>query len=191
MGTKNNPGAIDCYGNALDDEPMFILLGRDPNAPKLVAAWADARELAIHQGLRPQSDMSMVLEAHQCAANMREWRSKNDGKWRIKQNKLDIAYEQSKFTDLAKSVVNSDAEHRDRAFWEAKVAERIVLVEAKNDRLRDALMHQTRLAIEAIAEVERLETQLDGVRRALGIGVMVWSGEELMHVRPADGGGGQ
>lgn len=33
MGTKNNPGAFDCYANAEPDEPMFVLLGRDKHAP--------------------------------------------------------------------------------------------------------------------------------------------------------------
>ena len=32
MATKNNPGKFDCYTNAEPDEPMFILLGRDPVA---------------------------------------------------------------------------------------------------------------------------------------------------------------
>lgn len=30
MGTKSNPTQFDCYANALPDEPMFILLARDP-----------------------------------------------------------------------------------------------------------------------------------------------------------------
>ncbi|HAW11807.1 MAG TPA: aspartate decarboxylase, partial [Chloroflexi bacterium] len=30
MGTKNNPGKFDCYDDAHPDEPMFVLLGRDP-----------------------------------------------------------------------------------------------------------------------------------------------------------------
>ena len=43
MGTKNNPGAFDCYANAEPDEPMFVLLGRDPLAPFLVSIWAKVR----------------------------------------------------------------------------------------------------------------------------------------------------
>lgn len=82
MGTKNNPGAYDCYANALPDEPMFILLGRDPSAPTLVAEWANEREEAIVLGHRPQSDMAMVEEARECARNMLRWRAENDGKWR-------------------------------------------------------------------------------------------------------------
>lgn len=43
MGTKNNPGDFDCYDAAEMDEPMFILLGRDENASKLVEQWAIRR----------------------------------------------------------------------------------------------------------------------------------------------------
>jgi hypothetical protein len=43
MGTKNNPGKFDCYANAAPDEPMFILLGRDPAASLLVKLWVEMR----------------------------------------------------------------------------------------------------------------------------------------------------
>ena len=66
MGTKNNPGDFDCYANAEPDEPMFILLGRDPNAPSIVEAWADIRE-------RDGEDATKVQEARDCANNMRTW----------------------------------------------------------------------------------------------------------------------
>ena len=82
MGSKNNPGQFDCYANALPDEPMFILLARDPNAPALVEAWASRREQEIGAGTRPITDRPMVTEARQCAENMREWRKANDGKRR-------------------------------------------------------------------------------------------------------------
>lgn len=83
MGTKNDPAAFDCYANALPDEPMFILLARDPDAPKLVEDWAVERAQAVRQGLRPKSDMAMVDEAQLCARKMREWRKENNGKWRV------------------------------------------------------------------------------------------------------------
>jgi hypothetical protein len=82
MGTKNNPGEFDCYNNALPDEPMFILLGRDPTAPLRVEEWAKAREHLINFGHRPESDRAMVAEARECAEAMRAWRAANDGKWR-------------------------------------------------------------------------------------------------------------
>ena len=82
MGTKANPSDFDCYANALPDEPMFILLGRDPSAPDLVNDWADTRESEIKNGKRPQSDTAMVDEARRVATEMRLWRRRNDGKWR-------------------------------------------------------------------------------------------------------------
>lgn len=82
MGSKNNPGEFDCYANALPDEPMFILLARDPDAPRLVEAWAINRTNAIAKSERPDSDMKSVKEAWECANKMREWRAANDGAWR-------------------------------------------------------------------------------------------------------------
>lgn len=90
MGSKNNPGRFDCYGNALQDEPMFILLGRDPSAPRRVEGWADERADAIAMGFRPQSDMAMVEEARQCAAEMRRWRAANNGAWRLPQKVAEL-----------------------------------------------------------------------------------------------------
>lgn len=66
MGTKNNPGVFDCYENAEPDEPMFILLGRDPQAPDLVERWAIKREM---MGERTDK----VREALDCAKAMREF----------------------------------------------------------------------------------------------------------------------
>jgi hypothetical protein len=67
MGSKIQPGKFDCYANALPDEPMFVLLARDPD---------------IQCGLRPQSDAALVAEAEECAWAGQEWRRKNDGAWR-------------------------------------------------------------------------------------------------------------
>jgi hypothetical protein len=82
MGSKNEPGQFDCYANALPDEPMFVLLARDPSAPDLIDQWATIRQGQIYKGLRPQSDQALVDEAIQCAANMRYWRVVNNGAWR-------------------------------------------------------------------------------------------------------------
>lgn len=82
MGTKNNPGKFDCYANALPDEPMFILLGRDPSAPSKVRAWAEDRQTDIRLGKRPETDMSAVTDARQCADDMERWRDQNNGAWR-------------------------------------------------------------------------------------------------------------
>ena len=74
MGTKNNPGEFDCYENAEPDEPMFVLLARDPAAPELVEAWANRRLALINEHLKPESDKAMIVEARECAEAMRKWR---------------------------------------------------------------------------------------------------------------------
>lgn len=82
MSTKTDPGAHDCYAHALPDEPMFVLLARDPGAPALVEEWAHRREFLINSRRRPESDRAKVAEARECAARMRQWRAENDGAWR-------------------------------------------------------------------------------------------------------------
>lgn len=66
MGTKNNPGKFDCYANAHPDEPMFILLGRDPMAPQLVDTWARTRS-------NNHESQDKVMEAFVCSDLMRNW----------------------------------------------------------------------------------------------------------------------
>lgn len=82
MGTKEKPGQFDCYANALPDEPMFVLLARDPLFYEFVTMWARRRGQAIDCGDRPQSDTPMVDEAMRCAADGQLWRRQNNGKWR-------------------------------------------------------------------------------------------------------------
>jgi len=71
MGTKNNPGAYDCYEKAEPDEPMFVLLARDPVAPNCVRAWINH--------VRATGDLSeeKAAEALACADAMEVWRKKN------------------------------------------------------------------------------------------------------------------
>lgn len=68
MGTKNNPGAYDCYKNAEPDEPYFLLLGRDPLAPFLVGLWAGLK--SAHD---PSADEAKLKEALATANDMDEW----------------------------------------------------------------------------------------------------------------------
>jgi hypothetical protein len=97
MGTKNNPGKFDCYANALPDEPMMVLLGRDPLAPFLTQIWAmiragnreEVRKTFNELIVGPQSSVYVLhpesekaLEASDCALGMMEWRKANDGAWR-------------------------------------------------------------------------------------------------------------
>ena len=71
MGTKNSPGKFDCYESADPDEPMFVLLGRDPLAAELVRAWAAWR-------MKYRGPSEKVDEALACAAAMDEWRRRDD-----------------------------------------------------------------------------------------------------------------
>jgi hypothetical protein len=66
MSTKNNPGNFDCYKNAEPDEPMFVLLGRDKHAARLVRQWATLREV---EGEDPKK----IAEARKCADDMENW----------------------------------------------------------------------------------------------------------------------
>lgn len=66
MGTKNHPGAFDCYANADPDEPMFVLLGRDRHAGGLVRLWALLRA-------RAEEDPEKIAEALECAEYMDRW----------------------------------------------------------------------------------------------------------------------
>jgi hypothetical protein len=74
MGTKQHPAAFDCYANAEPDEPMFVLLARDKDAPLLVKLWAQLREGAVEMGAKPVEDLVQVNEAKQCAYEMERWR---------------------------------------------------------------------------------------------------------------------
>ncbi len=41
MGTKSNPGPVDCYAHAAPDEPIFILRAHDESAPFIIRMWAE------------------------------------------------------------------------------------------------------------------------------------------------------
>ena len=63
---KNDPSKFDCYTAAAPDEPMFVLLARDPSAPLLVAFWALIRE-------KMGDDPDKVNEALTCGEAMERW----------------------------------------------------------------------------------------------------------------------
>lgn len=78
MGTKNEPGAFDCYEAAEPDEPMFILLARDRLASSVVKLWAAGR---VSQGLNTVDD-PQIAEALDCVDAMEKWYEEhrsNDG----------------------------------------------------------------------------------------------------------------
>lgn len=67
MGTKSNPSKFDCYANAKPDEPMFVLLGRDPCAGVVIRFWAMLR-MAIDIGNEEQ-----IEEAFACAEQLESY----------------------------------------------------------------------------------------------------------------------
>lgn len=69
MSTKAGPNKFDCYASAHPDEPMFILLGRDKNAPALVRQWAKERRAA-------GGDSEKIVEAEKVADEMEAWQRK-------------------------------------------------------------------------------------------------------------------
>jgi len=73
MDTKNNPGDFDCYAKAMPDEPMFVLLARDRSAATMVREWAYRRYRSIKRGTSPDSDISKVHDALNCAIKMDQW----------------------------------------------------------------------------------------------------------------------
>jgi hypothetical protein len=68
MGTKSNPGKFDCWSRAEPDEPVFVLLGRDPVASLVVEYWAELRAVLSHKNGPEQ-----LNEALDCAREMRTW----------------------------------------------------------------------------------------------------------------------
>ena len=75
MGTKNNPGPIDCYAAAAPDEPIFVLRATDPLAARIVQKWDNLyRERKMLEGQWNDTTEKKYLEAHNCAAEMTEYR---------------------------------------------------------------------------------------------------------------------
>jgi len=82
MGTKNNPGSYDCYAHAAPDEPMFVLLARDIDAPRTVLNWAVSRLVRLVKKYGdseqiPMAERLQIQEARQCVDDMVAWHQKN------------------------------------------------------------------------------------------------------------------
>lgn len=77
MGTKNNPGKFDVYEKAHPDEPMFVLLARDPDAPTLVDLWAHMRAIRSFSSGDLAKAREKIYEAQQCANAMRAYKARN------------------------------------------------------------------------------------------------------------------
>lgn len=73
MGTKTNPSEFNCYAKAREDEPVFVLLGRDPVAAEVVAFWAALR---IRTFLNSEQDIQ-IEEALRVAETMKNYAMSN------------------------------------------------------------------------------------------------------------------
>jgi hypothetical protein len=67
LGSKSNPGKFDCYSRAEPDEPVFVLLGRDPVASFVVEYWTMLRECL------GKTEREVIDEARSCALEMQRW----------------------------------------------------------------------------------------------------------------------
>lgn len=77
--TLADPGNLDCLAKAEADEPMFILLARDPAAPAVIRQWAEDR-IAGHARYELDDQTEHARAARQIADAMELWREANPGK---------------------------------------------------------------------------------------------------------------
>lgn len=64
--TKADPGPFDAFDKARPDEPIFVLLGRDPSAPATVTEWCRLRRNRALKEFDHSSD-ALAAELRQCA----------------------------------------------------------------------------------------------------------------------------
>ena len=80
-----------CFYRALDDEPVFVLLARDPCAAEAVRWWVTLRQALIGKGEKPLEDHEKLADALRTAQAMVEWRSDatdpshfpNEPRWKV------------------------------------------------------------------------------------------------------------
>lgn len=76
MGTKNNPGHYDCYAKLAEDEPYFVLRGKDPFGWLLVNLWCSIRTMMMRANASPKEKenyQTKLREAKACAASMKSF----------------------------------------------------------------------------------------------------------------------
>lgn len=84
METKAHPSLTGCLANALPDEPMFILLARDPDAGPTIQFWAErrARRQVENPTIELAGDAEKIVSAVEDIDTFRAWRAANEGRWR-------------------------------------------------------------------------------------------------------------
>ncbi|WLJ71167.1 hypothetical protein [Sphingomonas phage Carli] len=76
--------ANGCFYRALDDEPVFVLLARDPCTPEAIRWWVTLRQALIGRGEKPLEDHGMLADALATATDAHIWRTEatDPTKWR-------------------------------------------------------------------------------------------------------------
>jgi hypothetical protein len=66
-------GKFDCLSKAADDEPVFVLLARDPAAAVLVERWANMRDelIAFSHCVETPEEREQIAEARECGGDAR------------------------------------------------------------------------------------------------------------------------
>lgn len=68
-----------CLGRSKDDEPIFILCGRDPVAGEIIREWADRREVRAHRtGTLDAQEKAKIREARIHSLAMDDWPKKGE-----------------------------------------------------------------------------------------------------------------
>lgn len=82
-----------CFYRALDDEPVFVLLARDPCFAETVRWWVTLRQALIGRGEKPLDDHAMLAEALATAQAGVVWRddATDMTKWRPERWKVEPA----------------------------------------------------------------------------------------------------
>lgn len=72
----------EVYNRRMEGEPVFVLLGRDPNAPSVIRKWARDRAELVAVGQSTPDNARQILAAYELASIMEKWRAEHFGEWR-------------------------------------------------------------------------------------------------------------
>lgn len=115
METKANPNPKGCLAAALPDEPMFILLARDADAPATIKFWAErrARRQVTEPSPELMGDSIKIAGAIDDMEAFERWRRENEGRWRTeKPRPMFMAMRDCDLEDvLIDAICNSDGIH--------------------------------------------------------------------------------
>jgi hypothetical protein len=146
VGSKNNPGKFDCYSRAEPDEPVFVLLGRDPVASFVVEYWAMLRERL------GKTEQEAIDEARSCALEMQQWARSKGKEQQLAHALAATPASKETYKEYIESAVSSKIKQRS--------IERIRELEALCKRAADAI--QSAVVNDSNVELEAVERELRG-----------------------------